>query len=121
MSLSLSRPIIIAIVPVEFNYSLFKKIFSVSIPERQPCRFDINGLDQGTLTKSDIGNETLTYLASKDIPIDCIWAITVKEGWRVSFTNLFYSFSFFSKRTLNTPGYVYVEYKTRFGINSNKA
>lgn len=56
---------------------------SVTTPELQPCRLEVTGV-QGTLSKEDISNETLAYLAQYSMPIDCIWVITVKEGWKVS-------------------------------------
>lgn len=65
-------------------YNFVFIFFSVSTPEKLPCRIEVSGQDQGTLSKEDIANETLAYLASKDMPIDCIWVIIVKDGWRVS-------------------------------------
>lgn len=85
-----------------FIYCLF---VSVTIPEKQPCRIDVSGVDQGTLSKEDIDNKTLTDLASKDLPIDCIWVITVKEGWKVS-TPLLWLFPLITLHAY-TPSFVY--------------
>ncbi|XP_017773615.1 PREDICTED: neuropilin and tolloid-like protein 2 isoform X2 [Nicrophorus vespilloides] len=51
-------------------------------PEVRPCIIPVGG-DEGFPKKSDISNETLAFNERYKLPIDCIWVITVKEGWRI--------------------------------------
>lgn len=57
-------------------------IVTVLTPELRPCVIQVNG-DEGFPKKADISNETLEFNAKYGLPIDCIWAIKVKDGWRV--------------------------------------
>lgn len=53
----------------------------VEKPELKECRILVNG-SQGYInstTVDDLKNQTSNY----SIPLDCMWIITVKPGWKV--------------------------------------
>lgn len=47
---------------------------------------DLVDLDagEGIFSKNNIPQEIIDFNQQHNMPIDCIWAITVKEKWRVS-------------------------------------
>ncbi|XP_049826547.1 neuropilin and tolloid-like protein 2 isoform X2 [Aethina tumida] len=72
------------------EYKGFKAVFeyiprppSLKTPEIMPCRMDMTDLDEGHLGKPDIPVDILDYVGKHSMPIDCIWAITVREHWRI--------------------------------------
>lgn len=55
-------------------------------PELKECRTLVNG-SQGYInstTIEDLANQTQGY----QIPLDCMWIITVKPGWKVLYAIL---------------------------------
>ncbi|XP_065167891.1 neuropilin and tolloid-like protein 1 isoform X2 [Atheta coriaria] len=63
-------------------YEFIPRPTSLLTPELRPCVIQVNG-DEGFPKKADISNETLEFNAKYGLPIDCIWAIKVKDGWRI--------------------------------------
>lgn len=59
-------------------------IFSGQTPEKIPCQKDLVGVQGYLSSKDDISNETLNFHIENRMPIDCLWTITVRPGWRVS-------------------------------------
>ena len=57
--------------------------FLVSTPELRPCVIPMSG-NQGFPDKKDIMPEIIEFNAKYGLAVDCVWEITVKEGWRVS-------------------------------------
>lgn len=55
-------------------------------PEVDTCQIDVGG-DEGMFSSSDIPEERLQLVDTYNIAIDCMWVITVKEGWKVSRRN----------------------------------
>lgn len=56
---------------------------SVSAPEMGSCRIEITG-DEGSFSSVDLPSERIKLVEKYQIAIDCMWIITVKEGWKVS-------------------------------------
>ncbi|CAH1111293.1 unnamed protein product [Psylliodes chrysocephalus] len=72
------------------EFSGFKAVFEFierpeesKNPEARPCVFEHEQLDQHEFGKTDIDNETMDFYIDYDLPIDCLWSITVKPGWRI--------------------------------------
>lgn len=63
-------------------YEFIPRPTSLLTPELRPCILPVAG-NEGFPKKGDIDNETLEFNAKYSLPIDCIWVITVKEGWRI--------------------------------------
>lgn len=57
----------------------------VEKPELPACRINVNG-SQGYINSTDVDdlkNKTLIY----QVPLDCMWIIEVKTGWKVLIPN----------------------------------
>lgn len=64
-------------------------------PELQECRILVNG-SQGYINSTTIEyltNQTQVY----QVPLDCMWIITVKPGWKVYYA-IFKFKKFFNKK-----------------------
>lgn len=68
------------------NTISFLHISTVTVPEIMPCRIDLLDLDagEGVFGKNNIPQDIIDFNRQHNMPIDCIWAITVKNKWRVS-------------------------------------
>lgn len=51
-------------------------------PELDRCEFLINGSD-GFANRSDIDENRTRLAVTYGLPLDCMWIITVQEGWKV--------------------------------------
>ncbi|CAH1116712.1 unnamed protein product, partial [Phaedon cochleariae] len=72
------------------EYRGFKAVFefiprpsSLRTPEMIPCYMNHTLEEEGEFGKFDIDNDTLTFYTVNEMPIDCLWSITVKNNWRV--------------------------------------
>uniref|UniRef100_A0A6P7FS24 Neuropilin and tolloid-like protein 2 n=1 Tax=Diabrotica virgifera virgifera TaxID=50390 RepID=A0A6P7FS24_DIAVI len=52
-------------------------------PEARPCVMEHENEVEGEFGRNDIDNDTMDFFIDNDMPIDCLWKITVKVGWRV--------------------------------------
>lgn len=48
-----------------------------------PCRFELSGLD-GIFGRKDIPEETVNYSRDYQVPLDCLWIITVEDPQKVN-------------------------------------
>jgi len=46
------------------------------------CRIDVEG-SEGWLNRSEINPERVRHSMMYGVPLDCMWIIRVKEGWKV--------------------------------------
>jgi hypothetical protein len=51
-------------------------------PEINMCRIDVDG-GEGWLNRSDINPDRVRHSMMYGVPLDCMWVIRVKEGWKV--------------------------------------
>lgn len=61
--------------------------FKIQISDERPeppleCRFNRSGVS-GVIKNQDIPIELTNYSVEQQVPIDCMWNITVKEGYKV--------------------------------------
>lgn len=62
----------------------FRYVFLASFtPELETCQKNLDG-DEGQFGSQDIEEERLQMVESYNLAIDCMWVITVKEGWKVN-------------------------------------
>ncbi|KAJ8925577.1 hypothetical protein NQ315_009417, partial [Exocentrus adspersus] len=68
----------------------FKAVFefiprpnSSTIPEKLPCYINRIHPYEGFLERGDIPKEIIDFNSENDMPIDCLWAITVQENWKI--------------------------------------
>ncbi|CAG9859663.1 unnamed protein product [Phyllotreta striolata] len=73
-------------------------------PEARPCVMDFENLNEEEFGKVDIDNNTLDFYIDNELPIDCLWSITVREGWRI-----YLQFSEFSLEKPNDCTYNFVQ------------
>lgn len=52
-------------------------------PELPPCNWTINGA-QGYVNSTDILDDLKNKTLVNQVPLDCMWIIEVKVGWKVS-------------------------------------
>lgn len=57
-------------------------VSAVYQPEINMCRIDVEG-GEGWLNRSDINPERVRHSIMYGVPLDCMWVIRVKEGWKV--------------------------------------
>ncbi|XP_046386437.1 uncharacterized protein LOC124156137 [Ischnura elegans] len=71
------------------EYSGFHAVYTV-IPKPENldnvpvenCFFNVGG-DEGFINKSDISAERIRTTVEHNIPLDCMWVIKVRDGWRI--------------------------------------
>ncbi|XP_056635302.1 neuropilin and tolloid-like protein 1 [Diorhabda sublineata] len=56
---------------------------NLRIPEAMPCVMTIENEVEGEFGKADIDNNTMDFYKDNDMPIDCLWSITVEENWKI--------------------------------------
>lgn len=57
-------------------------------PEIEPCIVNVTG-DEAIISHNDV--EDKKKVAEKEgIPLDCMWVIRVKEGWKVTYFLIFF-------------------------------
>ncbi|XP_059473149.1 neuropilin and tolloid-like protein 2 isoform X2 [Neocloeon triangulifer] len=72
------------------EYSGFKAVYqyiprptsAVYQPEINMCRIDVGGME-GWVNRSDIDLGRVQHSMSYGVPLDCMWIIRVKEGWKI--------------------------------------
>lgn len=52
-------------------------------PEMKKCNKSVGGFE-GYINRTDIEEETVKMALTYGRPLDCMWAITVEVGWKVS-------------------------------------
>lgn len=52
-------------------------------PEVDMCRMEIQGTD-GFVNRSEIDENQTRVAVTYGLPLDCMWIITVREGWKVN-------------------------------------
>lgn len=57
--------------------------------DEEGCHIEVDG-DEGWINSTDITKEKKSFIVEHNLQLDCMWVITVKEGWKVNF--LFYFF-----------------------------
>ncbi|KRT84239.1 CUB domain-containing protein [Oryctes borbonicus] len=55
---------------------------TASIPEKLPCQINMTG-EQGFVNNSNIDEKILAFSRQYNMPVECLWMITVKEGWKI--------------------------------------
>lgn len=53
-------------------------------PEIKECKKEISYQEEGTFSRDDIPADIIEFDKLHDLPIDCMWVITVRLNWRVS-------------------------------------
>nr|XP_018897448.1 PREDICTED: uncharacterized protein LOC109030773 [Bemisia tabaci]XP_018897449.1 PREDICTED: uncharacterized protein LOC109030773 [Bemisia tabaci]XP_018897450.1 PREDICTED: uncharacterized protein LOC109030773 [Bemisia tabaci] len=72
------------------EYSGFRAVYSfiqkptsaVYIPELETCNINVTG-SEGFVNRTDIDPEHVRLATTHNLPLDCIWVITVQTGWRI--------------------------------------
>ncbi|XP_065350494.1 neuropilin and tolloid-like protein 1 isoform X3 [Cloeon dipterum] len=72
------------------EYSGFKAVYqyiprptsAVHQPEMDMCRIDVGGME-GWVNRSDIESHRVAHSMTYGVPLDCMWVIRVKEGWKI--------------------------------------
>lgn len=54
--------------------------------EVPPCRMTRSGLE-GYVNRSDVPYERVLTSLQYNVPLDCMWVITVDHGWKVAGSN----------------------------------
>lgn len=71
---------------------MIEQNFFVSDERPEPpddCRFNKTGVS-GTIENRDIPLELTNYSVTQNVPIDCMWNITVAAGYKVSIVCQFF-------------------------------
>lgn len=53
-------------------------------PEMDMCQIEVSG-NEGFANRSDIDEERVRFSVTYGLPLDCMWVISVEQGWKVSF------------------------------------
>lgn len=56
---------------------------------------------EGFLNRTDVPREKQQTVIEHGLTLDCMWVVTVQDGWKVSFTE--------TLRTLSRPGLLFVD------------
>lgn len=79
--------LVIVVHPYYFDLHLVGIKFSCFVsesftPELETCEMKLEG-DEGMFSSDDIPEERMKMIEQYNTPVDCMWAITVKDGWKV--------------------------------------
>lgn len=50
------------------------------------CRFEVGG-DEGWINSTNLPKQKLDFIVEHNLQLDCMWVITVQEGWKVNFSS----------------------------------
>jgi len=63
------------------HYCLFD--FSLTLVyEEESCRIEVSGYE-GFVNKTDIPQERIKTAIEHSLPLDCMWIVSAREGWKV--------------------------------------
>lgn len=71
-----------------------------SVYDDEGCRIEVSGME-GFLNRTDVPREKQQTVIEHGLTLDCMWVVTVQDGWKVSFTK--------TLRTVSRPGLLYVD------------
>ncbi|XP_050298728.1 neuropilin and tolloid-like protein 2 isoform X2 [Anthonomus grandis grandis] len=86
-----------------------------SVPEIKECKKEISFKEEGRFSKDDIPADIIEFDKQHDLPIDCMWVITVRYNWRIQL-----QFEAFKLETPNDCESNFVEVFSNNTINSKK-
>lgn len=78
----IERPTSCMFFTIPLFFRLIHWFLASFTPEVEACRINING-SEGIFSSNDIPEERRNLVDSYNIALDCMWIITVKEGWKV--------------------------------------
>ncbi|XP_074027346.1 neuropilin and tolloid-like isoform X2 [Leptinotarsa decemlineata] len=64
-------------------YEFIRRPESLTTPEVIPCYMNHTLKEEGEFGKNDIDKDTIDIYTTHNMPIDCLWSVTVKPKWRV--------------------------------------
>ncbi|EDS41629.1 conserved hypothetical protein [Culex quinquefasciatus] len=67
-----------------FSWPNRKKRTSGAIYDDEGCRIEVSGLHEGFLNRTDVPREKEQTVVEHALSLDCMWVVTVPDGWKVS-------------------------------------